>query len=138
MDIDTFLSANKSMVIALQALVKHIPLQNVLLHIEGEASVSLDTYTCRYCFVKEKFRLKNIPSSTYQLETICGFGTEFGQDFILIKMRYRHCLMQAPYFICHRAYDKNTESTTHKKYLAIKYDHLIVDEYQDCTVVNTK
>lgn len=35
--------------------------------------------------LKEKFRLKNIPSSTYQLETICGFALNLVKAYHLNK-----------------------------------------------------
>ena len=114
MDIDTFLSANKSMVIAPAGFGKTYTIAECIASYRGEKRVLVLTHThAGIASLKEKFRLKNIPSSTYQLETICGFALNLvkayhlNKDEILISF-------------CHRACDKNTESTTHKKVFGYK------------------
>ena len=86
MDIDTFLSANKSMVIAPAGFGKTYTIAECIASYRGEKRVLVLTHThAGIASLKEKFRLKNIPSSTYQLETICGFALNLVKAYHLNK-----------------------------------------------------
>ena len=64
MDIDTFLSANKSMVIAPAGFGKTYTIAECIASYRGEKRVLVLTHThAGIASLKEKFRLKNIPSS---------------------------------------------------------------------------
>lgn len=136
MDIDTFLSANKSMVIAPAGFGKTYTIAECIASYRGEKRVLVLTHThVGIASLKEKFRLKNIPSSTYQLETICGFALNLVKAYHLNKDEIPSLSDAGSLF--HFAIEHATKilkALPIKKYLAIKYDHLIVDEYQDCTV----
>ena len=136
MDIDTFLSANKSMVIAPAGFGKTYTIAECIASYRGEKRVLVLTHThAGIASLKEKFRLKNIPSSTYQLETICGFALNLVKAYHLNKDEIPSLSDAGSLF--HFAIEHATKilkALPIKKYLAIKYDHLIVDEYQDCTV----
>lgn len=136
MDIDTFLSANKSMVIAPAGFGKTYTIAECIASYRGEKRVLVLTHThAGIASLKEKFRLKNIPSSAYQLETICGFALNLVKAYHLNKDEIPSLSDAGSLF--HFAIEHATKilkALPIKKYLAIKYDHLIVDEYQDCTV----
>ena len=81
------------MVIAPAGFGKTYTIAECIASYRGEKRVLVLTHThAGIASLKEKFRLKNIPSSTCRL---------------LISF-------------CHRACDKNTESTTHKKVFGYK------------------
>lgn len=66
MDIDTFLSANKSMVIAPAGFGKTYTIAECIASYRGEKRVLVLTHThAGIASLKEKFRLKNIPLSLH-------------------------------------------------------------------------
>lgn len=136
MDIDAFLLANKSMVIAPAGFGKTYTIAECIASYRGEKRVLVLTHThAGIASLKEKFQLKNIPSSAYQLETICGFALNLVKAYHLNKDEIPSLSDAGSLF--HFAIEHATKilkALPIKKYLAIKYDHIIVDEYQDCTV----
>lgn len=124
------------MVIAPAGFGKTYTIAECIASYRGEKRVLVLTHThAGIASLKEKFRLKNIPSSTYQLETICGFALNLVKAYHLNKDEIPSLSDAGSLF--HFAIEHATKilkALPIKKYLAIKYDHLIVDEYQDCTV----
>ena len=124
------------MVIAPAGFGKTYTIAECVASYRGEKQVLVLTHThAGIASLKEKFQLKNIPSSAYQLETICGFALNLVKTYHLNKDEIPSLSDADSLF--HFAIEhaiKILKALPIKKYLAIKYDHLIVDEYQDCTV----
>lgn len=137
MNIDTFLSANKSMIIAPAGHGKTYTIADCIAAYRGKKKILVLTHThAGVASLKEKFDQKQLSSSSYHLETICSFALNLTKVYHINK----NDIPSLPdtgslfYFSIEHAI-KILRARPIKKYLSIKYDHLIVDEYQDCTVI---
>ena len=136
MNIDTFLSANKSMIIAPAGHGKTYTIANCIASYRGKKKILVLTHThAGIASLKEKFDQKQLPSSSYHLDTICSFALNLTRIYHLNKeeMPSSSDFGSLSYFAIEHA-AKILRAKPIKKYLSIKYDHLIVDEYQDCTI----
>lgn len=136
MDIDVFLSADKSMVIAPAGYGKTYTIADCIYSYRGEKKILVLTHThAGVASLREKFAQKHLSPSSYHLETICSFALNLTNVYHINKEEIPSSSDVSSLF--HFAVEhaiKILKALPIKKYLSIKYDHLIVDEYQDCTV----
>ncbi len=136
MDIETFLSADKSMVIAPAGYGKTYTIAECIASYQGDKKVLVLTHThAGVASLKEKFEQQHLPSSSYHLDTICSFALGLTKVYHINKEEIppssdANTLFR---FAVEHAI-KILRALPIKKYLSIKYEHLIVDEYQDCTI----
>jgi len=136
MDITAFLSADKSIVLAPAGYGKTYTIAEVLAAYQGSKKILVLTHThAGIASLKEKFDQKQIPSSLYVLETICSFALNLTKTYHVAKEEIPpesdvNSLFK--YSIEHAATILKANPIKHL--IESQYDHLIVDEYQDCSV----
>lgn len=135
MNIDAFLSANMSMILAPAGYGKTYTIADCINSYRGKKKILVLTHThAGVASLKEKFEQMHLSSSLYHLETICSFALNFTKIYHIIKEEIPSSsdVDSLFYFAVEHA-TKILRAQPIKRYLSIKYDHLIVDEYQDCT-----
>lgn len=137
MDIDAFLSADKSMVIAPAGYGKTYTIAECIASYRGEKKVLVLTHThAGVASLREKFDQRQISPSLYHLETICGFALNLTEIYHVNKDEIpSFAETESVFCFAVEHATKILRSQPIRKYLSIKYDHLIVDEYQDCTAI---
>lgn len=134
MDIAAFLSANKSMVIAPAGYGKTHTIADCISLYTGKKKILVLTHThAGVAALRDKFVQKDLSSASYHLETICSFALNLTKVYHLNKDE----IPSDPNSLFHFAIEHGVnilKAKPIKKCLSIKYDHLIVDEYQDCTI----
>lgn len=135
MDIDAFLSANKSMIIAPAGFGKTYTIAECISSYKGNKKILVLTHThAGIASLREKFEKRELSTSVYHLDTICSFALNLTNTYHINKNDIPS--FSDPnslfYFSIEHAI-KILKANPIKKYLSIKYEHLIVDEYQDCT-----
>lgn len=136
MDISAFLSADKSMIIAPAGYGKTYTIADCIASYDGNKKILVLTHThAGVASLREKFNQKQISPSLYHLETICSFALDLTRIFHINKDE----IPQSPdagtlFLFAVEHATKILSARPIKKYISIKYDHLIVDEYQDCTI----
>ena len=136
MDIETFLSEDKSIIIAPAGYGKTFTIAEAISVYNGNKKVLVLTHThAGIASLREKFEQKGLASSVYHLDTICSFALDLTNTFHIPKNEIPKASDADALF------DFAVEHATLilkanpiKQLLSIKYEHLIVDEYQDCTV----
>lgn len=134
MDISVFLSADKSMVIAPAGHGKTHTIANCISQYTGNKKILVLTHThAGVAALREKFDQQNLSASLYHLETICSFALNLTKVYHLNKDEIPSDSSSLFQFAIEHGV-KILKAKPIRKYLSIKYDHLIVDEYQDCTI----
>lgn len=136
MDINTFISADKSMIIASAGYGKTYTIADCLASYDGKKKVLVLTHThAGVASLREKFNQKQISPSLYHLETICSFALDLTRVFHINKGEIPQASDVSSLFLFAIEHaTKILRARPIKKYISIKYDHLIIDEYQDCTI----
>lgn len=135
MDIETFLSSGKSMVVAPAGYGKTYTIAEAIAAYKGDKKVLVLTHThAGIASLKEKFNQKGLLETAYHLDTICSFALALTKTYHIRKedipsesepnTMFRYAVEHARLIL---------RAKPIKKLLASEYDHLIVDEYQDCT-----
>lgn len=136
MDLEAFLSADKSMVIAPAGYGKTHTIAEAIDAYEGKKKVLVLTHThAGIASLREKFAERNLPSSKYHLDTICSYALSLTKTYHINKEEIPtedQANEMFHYAVEHAA--KIMQAQPIKRLLVAKYDHLIVDEYQDCTI----
>lgn len=136
MDIEAFLSAEKSMIIAPAGYGKTYTIAEAIAAYNGQKKVLVLTHThAGIASLREKFRQKEIPSFHYHLDTICSFALTLTKSYHINKEEIPSESGTREMFLF--ALERATiilKAKPIKVFLESKYDHLIVDEYQDCSV----
>jgi hypothetical protein len=135
MDISTFLSADKSMIIAPAGYGKTYTIAECIASYDGKKKILVLTHThAGVASLREKFNQKQLSPSSYHLETICSFALNLTRVFHINKDEMPQSSDAGALFLfaVERA-TKILRAQPIKRSIFIKYDHLIVDEYQDCT-----
>lgn len=134
MDIKLFLDNPKSIVLAPAGYGKTHTIVDCLKAYSGNKHILVLTHThAGIASIKEKMRKEDVDSSKYHLDTICGFAirtakyycskeTKFPEDS---NAYFEFSVKLATRFVLTRPVKTVLEAT---------YDHLIVDEYQDCSL----
>lgn len=124
------------MIIAPAGYGKTYTIADCIYSYRGKKKILVLTHThAGVASLKEKFDQKQLSSSSYHLETICSFALNLTKVYHINKDEIPSSSDAGSLF--HFAIEhaiKILRALPIKKYLSIKYDHLIVDEYQDCTV----
>ena len=132
MDIAAFLSTNKSMVIAPAGYGKTHTIADCISHYTGNKKILVLTHThAGVAALREKFDQQNISASLYNLETICSFALNLTKVYHLNKDEIPSDSNSLFQFAVEHGINI-LKAKPIRKYLSIKYDHLIVDEYHDC------
>lgn len=134
MDIAAFLSTNKSMVIAPAGYGKTHTIADCISLYTGKKKILVLTHThAGVAALRDKFVQKGLSPASYHLETICSFALNLTKVYHLNKEE----IPSDPNSLFNFAVEHGVnilKARPIKKCLSIKYDHLIVDEYQDCTI----
>lgn len=135
-NIATFLSADKSMIIAPAGFGKTHTIVDCLekYKFEGKKFLILTHTHAGIASLKEKIASANISSKIYELTTICSFTLNLVLSFIPEKHLPDDSNMDAKYkkaleFARILLLAKPIQSVMHARYA-----HVIIDEYQDCNV----
>jgi hypothetical protein len=133
LDIDRFLSLDKTMLIAPAGYGKthSIAVSMNVLKSNGKHLILTHTHA-GIASIKEKFKKENIPSKCFHVETISGFAQRYvlsfynGDDIPVLGDRsyFGFILKKALYYFGLKPI---------QKILLRSYSSLFVDEYQDCT-----
>ncbi len=136
MDIEAFLAANKSIVIAPAGYGKTYTIAEAIAAYRGEKKVLVLTHThAGIASLREKFQQRELPSTAYHLDTICSFALELTKTYHINKAEIPHendASTMFDFAVQHAEIILKAKPI--KQLIAIRYDHLIVDEYQDCTI----
>lgn len=137
LNIEDFLSANKSIIVAPAGHGKTHTIVDCLEHYEYKyKKILILTHTnAGIASIKEKISSRNISSAIYEINTICSFALNLTSAYIPEKQLPDDSDM-------HQKYGKALEFATRlllarpiKSVLKAKYEHVIVDEYQDCNTI---
>ena len=136
MDIESFLLANKSIIIAPAGYGKTYTIAEAISSYHGDKKVLVLTHThAGIASLREKFEQKGLAPSTYHLDTICSFALD------LTKTYHVHKNDIPKESDANALFDFAVEHATIilranpiKHLLSIKFEHLVVDEYQDCSL----
>lgn len=135
MDLEAFLDADKSIVIAPAGYGKTHTIAEAIAAYNGKKKVLVLTHThAGIASLKKKFDELQIPTSKYHLDTICSYALVLTKTYHINKEEIPTEAQTSAMFkfaVEHAA--KILHANPIKKLLSAKYDHLIVDEYQDCT-----
>lgn len=135
MDIEAFLSADKSIVIAPAGYGKTHTIAEAIAAYKGEKKVLVLTHThAGIASLKDKFKQQGIPAAKYYLDTICSFALALTKTYHIDKEEI------PPESDMTVMFNFALEHTTQilkakpiKRLMQAKYEHVIVDEYQDCS-----
>lgn len=134
-EIEEFLSQGKSMIIAPAGYGKTHSITECLRLFNGNKRCLILTHThAGVASIKEKMIKEGINPSKYIVDTICSFALEYTNAFVVEKQLIPDAENGVAYF--NFAIEKATklvQSNPVKAIIKCKYDHLVVDEYQDCT-----
>lgn len=137
MDIEAFLSADKSMVIAPAGYGKTHTIAEAIAAYSGAKKVLVLTHThAGIASLKKKFEEKKLPSSKYHLDTICSYALALTKSYHINKEEIPDESDMAILFafaIEHAI--KILKAKPIRRLLNAQYEHLIVDEYQDCSEI---
>lgn len=136
MDIEAFLAANKSIVIAPAGYGKTYTIAEAIAAYRGEKKVLVLTHThAGIASLREKFQQRGLPLAAYHLDTICSFALKLTKTYHVNKAEIPQDSNASAMFdfAVHHA-EIILKAKPIKQMIAIRYDHLIVDEYQDCTI----
>jgi len=140
MDIEAFLAANKSIVIAPAGYGKTYTIAEAIAAYRGKKKVLVLTHThAGIASLREKFQQRGLPSNAFHLDTICSFALELTKTYHINKAEIpRENDASAMFDFAVQHAEIILKAKPIKQLIAIRYDHLIVDEYQDCTIAQHK
>ena len=130
------MNANKSIVIAPAGYGKTYTIAEAIVAYEGTKKVLVLTHThAGVASLREKFQHKGLTSTVFHLDTICSFALELTKTYHINKAEIPHendASAMFDFAVQHA--EIILKSKPVKEVMAARYDHLIVDEYQDCTI----
>lgn len=134
MDIEAFLSADKSIVIAPAGYGKTHTIAEAIAAYRGEKKVLVLTHThAGIASLKDKFKQQGIPATMYHLDTICSFALALTKTYHLNKEEIPpESDMTAMFNFALEHTTQILKAKPIRRLMQAKYEHLIVDEYQDC------
>ena len=135
MDIDAFLSADKSMVIAPAGYGKTHTIAEAIAAYRGRKKVLVLTHThAGVASLRNKFEQQGITAARYHLDTICSFALDLTKTYHIDKEEIpteEDMTVLFAFAIEHAV--KILRAKPIRRMLGAKYENLIVDEYQDCS-----
>jgi DNA helicase-2/ATP-dependent DNA helicase PcrA len=134
-DIQHFLDAERSMIIAPAGYGKTHTIIDCLDTYHGDKKILVLTHThAGIASIREKLAAKKIPTSRYHIETICSFALLYVQTFIPKEQIPNEEDTKALFQYAIEKAIKLFRAKPIQQVLYATYNHLIVDEYQDCSV----
>lgn len=136
MEIEAFLDADKSLVIAPAGYGKTYTIAEAIASYQGCKKILVLTHThAGIASLKEKFDQRGLLSSKYHLDTICSFALELTKTYHLNKEDIpSESDTSAMFTFAIQHANRILQAKPIRHLIGINYEHLIVDEYQDCTV----
>ena len=137
MDIEAFLSADKSIVIAPAGYGKTYTIAEAIAAYNGEKKVLVLTHThAGIASLKDKFKEQGIEAAKYHLDTICSYALNLTKTYHIDKDEIPpESDMTAMFAFAIEHATQILKAKPIRRMLAAKYEHLIVDEYQDCSEI---
>lgn len=137
MDIEVFLSADKSIVIAPAGYGKTYTIAEAIAAYNGEKKVLVLTHThAGIASLKDKFKEQGIEAAKYHLDTICSYALNLTKTYHIDKDEIPpESDMTAMFAFAIEHATQILKAKPIRRMLAAKYEHLIVDEYQDCSEI---
>ena len=135
-DISKFLNDSKSLIVAPAGYGKTHTIVDCLLTYKGNKKILVLTHThAGIASLRSKIQRYNVPSHKYELDTISGHALELAQTYHMDKNDFPAEdqigeLLEFALKIAEKLY----RARPIIEVLKSKYEHLIVDEYQDCTI----
>lgn len=135
-DVAEFLQKNKSMIIAPAGFGKTHTIINCLAQYQETKKILILTHThAGVASIREKIKANNIASSKYQIDTICSFALQLAQNYHINKADFPNAESTNEYFnFAISTSVKILKANPVKDVIRSKFSHIIVDEYQDCSL----
>lgn len=137
-DLGLFLSKNQSMIIAPAGYGKtHTIAECVNLCLSSKTCLILTHTHAGIASLKEKLHSVQTENNKYELATICGFSLRMAQSYHLNREDFPN-MENAPNEYYRFAIESTIKLLKAKPIytaLKIKYSHIIIDEYQDCSIL---
>ena len=137
MDIESFLYADKSIVIAPAGYGKTHTIAEAIAAYRGEKKILVLTHThAGIASLKDKFKEQGIATAKYHLDTICSYALNLTMTYHIDKGEIpEESNMTAMFAFAIEHATQILKAKPIRRMLTAKYEHLIVDEYQDCSEV---
>lgn len=136
-NIDEFLSPNKSMIIAPAGYGKTHTIVDCLEQFQFEdKKILILTHThAGIASIKDKITERSIPSKIFEITTICSFALNLTLSFVSESDLPDDSDMKKKFRIAQSFALRLLMARPIQSVLRAKYEHVIVDEYQDCDIV---
>ena len=139
-DIVSFLTSNKSMIIAPAGHGKTHTIVNCLesYKFSGKKILVLTHTNAGIASIREKILLRSIESCKFEIMTICSFAIDIVHHYVSSMLLPDDSDMNEKYKEAERLSIRLLKVEPIKIVLKAKYEHVIVDEYQDCDSIQHK
>lgn len=136
-NIEAFLSPNKSMIIAPAGYGKTHTIVDCLERYQFEdKKILILTHThAGIASIKDKITERSIPSKIYEITTICSFALNLTLSFVPESSLPDDSDMKEKFRVAQSLALRLLMAKPIQTVLRAKYEHVIVDEYQDCDAV---
>ena len=136
-NIDKFLNAEKSMIIAPAGHGKTHTITEAIEYCNETKKILVLTHThAGVASIKEKIQKKNISSKKYSIDTICSFAINLMNTFVSNRGDIPNPEDGKQYFdYALKACRSLLKAKPIYEVIKNTYSHIIVDEYQDCSIV---
>lgn len=140
MNIEAFMSAEKSIIIAPAGYGKTYTIAEAIAAYRGSKKVLVLTHThSGIASLREKFEQRHLVTSTYHLDTICSFALNLTKSYHINKDEIpTENDTSAMFDFAVQHAELILKARPIKQLISTRYEHLIVDEYQDCTLAQHK
>lgn len=135
MELDSFINADKSIIIAPAGYGKTYTIAECIAAYDKEKQVLVLTHThAGIDSLRKKISSKGVASKKYHLETICSFALNLTKSYHINKDELpSEADTEGLFSFAVRTAARICQAGPIQQMLKAKYDHLIVDEYQDCS-----
>ena len=136
MELDSFINADKSIIIAPAGYGKTYTIAECIAAYDKEKQVLVLTHThAGIDSLRKKISSKGVAPKKYHLETICSFALNLTRTYHINKDEIPSEADTVGLFsFAVRTATRICQAGPIQQMLKAKYDHLIVDEYQDCSL----
>ena len=133
-NIESFISTDRSMIVAPAGHGKTHTIVDCLEHYQSkDKKILILTHThAGISSIKTKIVERNINSKIYEINTICSFTLNFALAYVLESLLPDDSDMNKKYKKAQEFALQLIVAKPIKSVLQAKYEHVIVDEYQDC------
>ena len=132
-NIKAFLASDKSMIVAPAGHGKTHTIVDCLEYYEfsGKKILILTHTNAGIASIKEKIADRNI-TSKYDVQTICGFALDLANNYISPSVMPDDSDISEKYRVAQTMSINLLKAKPIRRVIRAKYEHVIVDEYQDC------